>query len=43
MEIKVFPVPVLLKETGIVRQSEIPSGMLQRDASTIEWPLRAHF
>lgn len=27
MEIEVFPVPVLLRETGIVRQSEIPSGM----------------
>lgn len=37
MEIEVFPVPVLLRETGIVRQSEIPSAcMLQRNASTIE-------
>lgn len=43
MEIEVFPVPVLLRETGIVRQSEIPSGMLQRNASTIELPLGAHF
>lgn len=48
MEIVVLPVPVLLRETcivhfGIVRHSEIPSGRLQRNVSTIEWPLRVHF